>query len=937
MLKVYDLETEYRNNPIGIDVKKPGFSWKLNSSKHDVVQMSYHIWVSLADEVVWDSGEVDSDQSLYVLYDGQELLRQKKYSVKVMVKDNYGQSAVIEGNFETGLLSHDNFEANWITHPFEDDEKACAVYCKTFEEEAKIVKARAYVSSLGIYEMHLNGTRVGNARFTPGWTSYQERLQYQTYDVTEFIKGKNKIEITVGNGWYKGILGFYGQGNHYGTRTAVIAMFDLFYEDGTVRRICTDGTWNCTTAQRRYSEIYHGEVIDFTIEERKEIPARLFDYPKNVLIAQENEAVKVTEKLPAKKLIITEKGEKVIDFGQNMTGVIEAKLKCPKGTKITIKHAEALDENGNFFTTNLRTAKATDVFITSGEDDVFMPEFTYHGFRYICVEGMEDIDISNFTACVIHTDLKQTGDFSCSNDDINQLWKNIDWTMRSNFFDIPTDCPQRDERLGYTGDTEIFLPTACFNKNVALFFRKWLRDLRVEQSKDGAVFLTVPDILRTNTCIQIWHEAATIVPWTIWQTYGDLRVLEEQYESMKASVEYTHSLTGEYGLLQMENSSQFGDWLALDAPKGPFRKIPEGLMYPSMDEKGGGTDSHLIGNVYYLYSIEIMAKTAEVLGNSADVETYKNLHKDVLSKFRKEYITENGRLITETQTACALVLYFNLAEEKDREKIVENLILNLVKNHKHLSTGFVGTEYITKALSQNGQHKIAGEILLKDDCPSWLYSIRRGATTIWETWDGVNPDGSFNLFEMNSLNQFGFATIGDWLYKELCGLQNLEAGYKKSRIAPRPIVGVPEFDASLETVYGKLSCAFLCKDGWIEVNITVPENTTAEISLPEQDTIAVGSGKYHYKYQTKLSYELKEFTEDTTLNELLSHPEAEKIFIDEAPELAASNFIRFFAGGLSIIEIKKTIPSTFVPEKAFPIFEKMTNKLNEASRKEDGK
>lgn len=930
MLRIYDLEIEYRNNPIGIDVKNPGFSWKLQSSKHDVVQMSYHILVSLEKEIVWDSGEVSSAQSLYVTYAGQDLLKQKRYDVKVMIKDNYDQSAEIEGTFETGLLTYENFEANWITHPYEDDEEACAVYCKSFETTSKIVSARAYVSSLGIYEMRLNGARVGDARFAPGWTSYQQRLQYQTYDITSSVKENNKIEITVGNGWFKGILGFYGQGNHYGTRTALIAMFDLFYEDGSYSRICTDETWNCTTAERRYSEIYHGEVIDYSIEKQKELPVKAFDFPKNILIAQETEPVKVTEKLSAKELIITPKGEKVIDFGQNMTGVIEAKLNCQKGTKIIIKHAEALDENGNLFTINLRTAKATDMFITSGGDDVFMPEFTYHGFRYICVEGIEDINIANFSACVIHTDLKQTGEFSCSNDDVNRLWKNIDWTMRSNFLDIPMDCPQRDERLGYTGDTEIFLPTACFHKNIALFFRKWLRDLRVEQSKDGAVFLTVPDILRTNTCVQIWHEAATIVPWTIWQTYGDIRVLKEQYESMKASVEYTHHLAGEYGLLQLENCSQFGDWLALDAPKGPVRKIPEGILYPSQDEKAGGTDRHLIGNVYYLYSIKIMIKTADVLGHTEDAANYKKLYEDVLSRFRKEYITANGRLITETQTACALVLYFNLAEEKDRQKILDNLILNLIKNKKHLSTGFVGTQYITKTLSQNGEHKIAGDILLKDDCPSWLYTIKLGATTIWENWDGANPDGSFNLFEMNSMNQFGFATIGDWLYKELCGLQNLEAGYKKSRIAPRPVAGIPEFDASIETVYGKLSCAFSCKEGWITADITVPANTTAEISLPEQYTIVVGSGTYHYKYQTELSYDLNEFTEDTTLGELLSHPEAEQILVDEAPELASSPFIRFFAGTLSIIEIKRTIPNTFVPEKAFPIFEKMINRLNEA-------
>jgi alpha-L-rhamnosidase len=923
---MYDIETEYRSNPIGLDIQKPGFSWKLKSSHHDVVQISYRILVSAEKEIVWDSGEVNSSRSLYVIYGGKELLKQTTYNFIITVHDNKGESCSAKGEFETGLLSYENFAADWITDP--DEEEACGVFMKEFHETKEIIKARAYVSALGLYEMKLNGKRVGDARFAPGWTSYQSRLQYQTYDITEYVCETNQIHITVGNGWYKGVLGFYGQGNHYGTKTALIAMVDLFYKDGTTKRICTDASWQCTTAEHRYSEIYHGEIIDFSIGEQPIKPVSMYPYPKNILTAQENEAVKITERIPARSLLITPKGEKVIDFGQNMAGVVELQIKKPKGTKIVIKHGEALDENGDFYTTNLRTAKATDVFITSGGYDVFMPMFTYHGFRYICIEGMNEIDITNFTACVMHTDLKQTGTFSCANEDINKLVKNIDWTMRSNYFDIPTDCPQRDERLGYTGDTEIFLPTACFHKNVALFFRKWLRDLKVEQSKGFGVPLTVPDIIKTNTCVQIWHEAATIVPWTIWQVYGDDRILKEQYESMKASVAFTKNLAGAYGLLQNENSAQFGDWVALDAPKGPFRQVPEGIMNPPMEERGGGTDSHLIANVYYLYAIDIMAKTAKVLGYEDDTKEYQKLYEEVLTKFRKEYITENGRLVSETQTACALVLYFNLAKEEDRSNILNRLILNLVQNQKHLRTGFVGTEYLGKVLSQNGQHQMAGDILMKEDCPSWLYGIRLGATTIWELWDGVNPDGSFNQFEMNSLNQFGFASVGDWIYQEICGLQNLEAGYKKSLIKPRPIRGIPSFHGAIDTVYGKLSCDFSCKNGWIDAHIIVPVNTKAVINLPDRATVTVGSGEYHYHYQTKLSYEKQKFTEDTTLNELLSYAEAEQIFMEEAPELAASGFVRGFAGELSIIKIEKTLPKTLMPEKAYPIFRKMIDTLN---------
>ena len=929
MLELYDFEVEYQKNPIGIDVEVPAFSWKIDSSNKNVMQKSYQIEVYSENEKVWDSELVHSEQSLYVEYEGVKLSSQTVYKVKLQVEDCYGEKACAEAFFETGLFTYKNFDANWITHPYEDDEQACAVYLKAFKSEKKVSWARAYISALGIYEAHINGIRIGDIYFAPGWTSYQERLQYQSYDITDMIQKNNEIRITVGNGWFKGILGFYEQGNHYGTRSAAIAMIDIQYEDGSKTRISTDDSWYCTTGAHRYNDIYNGEIIDYSLGEEKIEKARKYEFAKDILVGQENEPVCITEKIAAKELIHTPNGEVVIDFGQNMTGVVELHIKRPKGTKITIRHGEALDENGNLFRTNLRSAKATDVFITSGEDDVFLPAFTFHGFRYISVKGLDQIDITNFTACAMHSDLKQTGTFICSNEDINQLWSNIDWTMRSNYFDIPMDCPQRNERLGYTGDCEIFLPTACYLKNVALFYRKWLRDLRVEQGSTGAVYLTVPDILKTYTCVQIWHEAATIVPWTIWTTYGDKRVLKEQYESMKLSVEYTKGVAGEKGILSPDNSSQFGDWVALDAPKGPFRQIPEGILNPSMDEKGGGTDKHFTANIYYLHSIDIMAKTADVLGYEEDAKQYHQLYDDVLAKIRKEFVTENGRLVTETQTAFALALYFNIFEEKFRKKAVEKLVLDLIKNHKHLRTGFVGTEYIMKALSQNGEHKMAGDILLKDDCPSWLYSIRLGATTIWELWDGVNPDGSFNLFEMNSLNQYGFASVGDWLYSELCGIKPLAAGYKKFEIAPKPIAGVSAFKCTYETVHGQILSEFSCKNGWIEATVRIPANTTAVIKLPGLDPKCLGSGEYQYKYETTDSYELQKYNEDSVLNDLLAHKEAEQIFMEEAPDLATSGFVRGFAGGLSIIEIKKTLPDNMMPSRAFPIFEKMIAKLNE--------
>ncbi len=932
MLEIYDLKTEYRKDPIGIDVKKPAFSWKLRSDLNDVIQKGYRIQVKEGDRLVYDSDQLSEKQSLYHTYEGETLKPRTRYEVSVDVIDTHDETAHADAFFETGLMSVENFKADFITHGFEDDMEACALFSRTFKINKPIAKARIYASALGVYKLELNGNRVGTMRFAPGWTSYQDRLQYQTYDVTESLKEDNTIYATVANGWYKGILGFYGQGNHYGKRTAIFFQMEIDYEDGTNETICSDESWTSSTGPHRYSELYHGEVIDFSLDEFETRGVSVIDYPKQNLVSQISEPIRITQRLKVKHMFTAPNGEIILDFGQNASAVVEARLKQPKGTKVVLRHGEDLDENGNLFTENLRTAKATDTFICSGNEDVFLPEFTSHGFRYVSIEGLKEVDPDDFTACVQHTDFDRINSFSCDNPNVDQLWKNIDWTMRSNYFDIPMDCPQRDERLGYTGDTQIFLPTALFHGDLALFFRKWLYDLQSEQSDEFGVPLTVPDILRTRTCVSIWHDAATIVPWLIYQTYGDRRVLEEQFDSMVSCVEYSRRLAGKDGLLQIENSSQFGDWVAIDAPKGPYRPSPKGVfLHPSMDEKAGGTDSHLIGNAYYLYSLDILAKTAKILRKENEAHTYSELYQDVLKKFRDEYITANGRLLSETQTAAALVLYFDLAEEKDRTRILNKLILNLVKTQKHLRTGFVGTEYLPHVLSRFDQHQLVGDILMKDDCPSWLYAVKLGATTVWELWDGVNEDHSYNMFSMNSLNQYGFATIGNWLVKDLAGISSLEPGYVRSRIAPRLVSGITEVQASYETPYGKLSCRTACRNGRYQIDISIPANTEAVIELPGKEKMISGSGTYHFEYETTDSFEEKPYSQDSILNDILKDPVAKRYFEEKEPELSRNPMIRNFAGRLSISEIKMTLPKTMVPERAYQIFDDMIRLLNDGN------
>ena len=934
MLYIKEFRIEYQKNPLGIDTPTPRFSWKLQSDRMHTFQTSYHITTISSDEIVWDSGIVEEDTSVCVKYPGINGLQpQTRYEVNVEVTDNHGETASASGWFETGLLGADQWKAHWITHGFEDDLEPSAIFIKKFFAKKKIVKARLYASALGIYEFTINGRPGSDIHFAPGWTSYQKRIQYQTYDVAEHLGEENEIRFLVGNGWYKGILGFLNQGNHYGKRTALIAQLEMTYSDGTTEMIVTDESWETTTGAHRYSEIYHGETIDYRYEKESkpkaegsienvdlektadryasasEIrPAKRYEQSKEVLTAQQDEPVRITERRPGEKLIITPKREVVIDFGQNLTGVVEVKLCKKRGTKVVIRHAEALDENGNFYTVNLRTAKATDTFICSGEEDFFRPRFTYHGFRYIQVEGLgENLDPRDFTACVIHTDLEKTGYFDCSNETVNRLVQNIDWGLRDNFLDIPTDCPQRDERLGYTGDAQIFLSTAACCRNVALFFGKWLRDLKYEQSLGAGVPTTVPNILGDGVGIAIWHDAAAIVPWILYQNYGDLTFLEEQFDSMVSCVEYSRALAGKGGLIK--TGQQLGDWVSMDVSRGPMLRYTDDVWNLEMTENRGSTDPYFVANVYYAYSTSLVAAAAKALGKTEEAEKYQKLYDEILKKIRDEYITKNGRLVSETQTGCALALQFGIAEEKHRAGVLEALKNNLKQHKNHLTTGFAGTPFLCPVLSENGAHDLAGNVFLKEDCPSWLYHVKLGATTMWELWDGVNPDGSFNKFEMNSLNHYSYGSIGGWIYHELLGLKILEPGYKKSRIAPRLIKGIPEMKGSIETVYGTLGCEIRCVDHQYVADIVIPENTTAVVCLPERDEEVLGSGRYHYEYGTESTFEKERYDYDSLFGDLMENPVGSQLLNQYAKELMENEMFLLFAKDHPITEVSGMLPA----------------------------
>ncbi len=908
-MKIYDLRTEYRENPIGLDVKHPRFSWKMKSDAQNTVQSSYRITVSDSEKTVWDSGVTESDQSVLIPYSGEKLKPETAYMVNIEVKDNYGNTAQNKTSFETGVFSGNDFSANMLTHDFPEDETACPIFFKEFELKKPVAKARIYATAQGLYELSLNGERVGDYRMTPGWTSYNKRLQYQIYDITSILKEQNIIEMTVANGWYKGPFGFTLRPNIYGDKVGAFAEIHVFYEDGSKDVITTDESWSVKTGEIQYSEIYMGETIDANSPEIKNGKVIIKEFDKEILTAQENEPVRITERIPAKKLFVTPKGEKLVDFGQNLTGAAEVRIKGQKGQKIIIRHAEVLDKDGNFYSETLRQAKSVDTYICNGEEQVFLPHFTFHGFRYICVEGIEEPSPDMFTACVTHSDMEKTGDFTCSNKKVNQLQSNIAWGQRDNFLDIPTDCPQRDERLGWTGDAQIFSWTASFNRNTALFFTKWMRDMSAESSLEKGVPHVVPDILDSYSS-SAWSDSAVIIPWVVYQTFGDTRILSENWKCMHEWVDYIKNHCGDNGLWQ--TGFQYGDWLALDKEESADRT--------------GATDKYMIANAYYIYVTDLVRKTAEVLGEKEEAEKYRKLYDKTLEAFREEYYTATGRIVSETQTGAVVSLYFNLAREKDRDRILKTLLTNIENHKNHLSTGFVGTPYICHALSENGAHDMAATLFMKEDYPSWLYAVNMGATTIWERWNSIKPDGTFDESGMNSLNHYAYGSIGDWMYRKISGLSQLESGYKKFKVQPMFVKGIEESELNFESVYGKIEVKTSCKNGKIHVHVTVPANTSAVIILPEKnETIEVGSGSYDYEYDTNTSLAFNRFSMDSTLSEILEQPLAVEMFNNMVPGMLEGPMIKF-AYQMTLSEMLGAAP------EARPMYEAVINALNEQER-----
>ena len=836
------LKCEYLTNPLALNVSHPRFTWQIESSEANFVQTAYEIRVtakesalSKRDKPVWNSGKVNSDHSVNVEFKGLPLISKTRYFWQVRIWDNRGKATSWSAPawWETALLDSTLWKAQWIAAPGKVAEDHRPVYFrKEFSCEKKIASARLYISSHGLYRVSLNGKNVTSDLFTPGWTSYNKRTQYQTYDITNLQRTKNALGAILADGWYRGNIGGKVQRNYFGDKSALIAQIEITFSDGTSQQIVTNSSWQTGAGPLLLSDIYNGETYDATLEmngwdqpgfkAESFISAIILNHPKNILVAPVSYPVRPVEERVPLKMITTPKGETVYDMGQNMVGWVRLKVTGNRGDRVILKFAEVLDNKGNFYTENLRKAKATDEYILKGgQEETFEPYFTFHGFRFVKLEQYPGTpDLNTITGVVIHSDMPRTGTFNCSDSLINRLQQNIQWGQKGNFLDIPTDCPQRDERLGWTGDAQVFAPTAAFNYDVAPFLTKWMADLAADQLPNGKVPDVIPDVRSGRGTSTAWGDAATVIPWSVYQAYGDIRILENQYESMKAWVEYMHGRTGDDNL--WTGDEQLGDWLAFASTDS--------------DYPGATTDKDLIANAYYCYSTSLLAQTATILHKNEDAVKYTGLVKNIKAAFVHEFVTPAGRLVSNTQTAYSLALSFGLIPDFLISKAVAYLAED-VKKMEHLTTGFVGTPLLCKALSDNGYADLAFMLLMNKEYPSWLYPVTKGATTIWERWDGQKPDGSFQDVSMNSFNHYAYGAIGNWLYQYVAGIQNdpRAPGYHHFVLQPHPGGGLTSATASLKTGYGTIKSNWKLENKRMTYSCSIPPNSSATVNFDNSE------------------------------------------------------------------------------------------------------
>ncbi|MEN9939169.1 MAG: alpha-L-rhamnosidase [Chloroflexota bacterium] len=846
-----DLRFEHLADTLGIGVATPRLSWVVASAPEGWRQAGYEVEASDADGATRASGRVESGESVLVPWPFAPLASRERVTVRVRAWGADGQPSAwsAPATAEAGLLSTSDWSARFAAPDWDEDTSTpqpAPMLRRAFEVRGEVAQARLYITALGIYEAQINGQPVGDAVLAPGWTSYHHRLRYQTFNVTGLLRpGRNAIGAMIGEGWFRGRLGFgSGRRNIYGEHAALLAQLEITYADGTSERVVSDGSWRAATGPILASEIYDGETYDARLERPDWATAayddgdwsgvRLVDYDLGTLVAPSGPPVRRIEEIAPVSIFTSPSGRTLVDFGQNLVGWLRLTVRGQAGQTITLRHAEVL-EHGELAIRPLRYAAAIDRYtLRGGEAETYEPRFTFHGFRYAEIEGWPgELQPDDLRAVVVHSDLARTGWFESSDPLINRLHENVIWSMRGNFLDIPTDCPQRDERLGWTGDIQVFSPTASFLYDSAGFLQSWLADLAAEQHALGVVPFVVPTVMeRPTPPAAAWGDAAAVVPWVLYQRYGDTGILAAQFDSMRAWVDLLVEKAGPSRL--WDTGFQFGDWLDPSAP-------PD-------NPAAARTSPHVVATAYFARSAELVGLAAGVLGRAEEEATYLALAAEVREAFCREYATPNGRVLGDSATAYSLAIEFALLRDESQRRHAGRRLASLLRQERYrISTGFVGTPLVCDALSSVGEHEAAFRLITERGCPSWLYPVTMGATTIWERWDSMLPDGSVNPGEMTSFNHYALGAVADWLHRVVAGLASAAPGYRRIAIQPHVGGGLTHASARHRTPYGLAASSWRLDGGRLTVEALVPQGATAAVTLPGVEPFEVGPGAHRWE------------------------------------------------------------------------------------------
>ena len=846
MLKISRLTVEHLSQGCVTDEEQPRVSFQIESDRQNVSLKKAKIWVG-----DWST---ETESQILVPYTGKKLNPFTEYPVVVKVMDDKGEAAEAVTSFETGRMGT-AWKAQWITDgEYHFTEKKISPKTMTFRKKIacskKVTKARLYATALGIYEMTLNGEKVGDIYFAPGFTSYKHQLQYQTYDVTEQLKSsegmENELIAVVGGGWAVGSFTYKRVNRNYADRQALLCELRITYEDGSEEIIGTDESWDVTLdGAVRETEFYNGEVYDATVDMEKiawHKASREQVKLQPEILAQYGAPVKAHEVFHPVSVTKAPSGVVIYDFGQNFAGVISAKIKGKKGQKITFRHAEILMD-GELFTKPLRSAKQEAVYICKDGEQTWSPRMTYMGFRYVSMEGAAEEDVE-LSAIALYSDVEDNGEFSCSNELVNKLQSSIRWGAKSNFVDIPTDCPQRDERMGWTGDIALFSPTAAYNFDMSRFLEKWFKDVRSEQNKGGGIPVTVPLVvvpgqweIMIPMAVDHWGDACILAPWAEYKMRGDLGLLKTMYPTMKRYMKACKFWAG-FGSVGKHKYiwkllHHYGDWCA------------PGIGMWAWMGRGKWTATACMS-----HSSKILSQIAELLGEKEDAVYYRNLSEKTAEAYRDLLMEKDCTVKKEFQTAYVLPLYYGMLSEEDKKKTAAHLARIVRENDYHIATGFPGTPYILFALADNGYEEDAFKMLMTDTCPSWLYEMKVGGTTIWERWDALREDGTCNTGDddgtggMVSFNHFSYGAVGDFLYRRIAGIETLSGGGKEVRIAPMVGGGLTQARGVVNTAYGKVTSEWWINDGKFTLHVDIPCSTTAIVKLPGGEEKKLGSGSY---------------------------------------------------------------------------------------------